>query len=110
MRRPLVIPEPFKGEGPVDLPLREHRRGEQVGCSSKLQWLKVRLAGRAQAALQRFSAEDAADYSSVKERLQERFEPSCRKERHRTELQTVRRKKDEGCRRQTERTGPQGLP
>ena len=65
-------------------------------AAGKLQWLKVRLAGGAQAALQRFSAEDAADYSSVKERLQERFEPSCRKERHRAELQTVRRKKDKG--------------
>ena len=64
--------------------------------AGKLQWLKVRLAGRTQAALQRFSVEDAADYSSVKERLQERFEPSCRKERYRAELQTVRRKKDVG--------------
>ena len=65
-------------------------------AAGKLQWLKVRLAGRTQAALQRFSAEDAADYDSVKKRLQERFEPSCRKECYIAELQSARRKKDEG--------------
>ena len=40
--------------------------------------------------------EDAADYDSVKKRLLERFEPSCRKEHYIAELQSARTKKDEG--------------
>ena len=89
----------FTGEGSWDQRIFHFKNIAEVNkwtAAGKLQWLNVRLAGCAQAALQWFSAEDAADYSSVKERPQKRFEPSCRKERHRAELQTVRRKKDEG--------------
>ena len=100
MSRPLVIPKLFTGEGSWDQWIFHFENIAEVNkwtAAGKLQWLKVRLAGcAAQAALQWFSAEDAADYSSVKERPQKQFEPSCRKERHRAELQTVRRKKDEG--------------
>ncbi|KAL5496639.1 hypothetical protein EMCRGX_G012963 [Ephydatia muelleri] len=99
MSRPLVIPEPFTGEGSWDHWIFLFENIAEVNkwdAAGKLQWLKVRLAGRAQAALQRFSAEDADDYGRVKKRLQERFEPSCRKERYKAELQTARRKKDEG--------------
>ena len=56
---------------------RTSQKVNKWDAAGKLQSLKVRLGGRAQAALQRFSAVDATDYSSVKERLQERFEPSC---------------------------------
>ena len=99
MSQPLVIPKLFTGEGSWDQWIFHFENVAEMNkwtAAGKLQWLKVRLAGCAQAALQWFSAEDAADYSSVKECPQKRFEPSCRKERHRAELQTVRRKKDEG--------------
>ena len=82
--------------GPVIFHFENIAEVNKWTVAGKLQWLKVRLAGCAQAVLQWFGAEDAADYSSVKEHLQKRFEPSCRKECHRAELQIVRKKKDEG--------------
>ena len=61
-----------------------------------MRWLKVRLTGRAQSALQRLQDAVLADYKNVKKALQERFEPSCRKERYQAQFQTRKKKKEEG--------------
>ena len=62
--------------------------------AARLCWLKVRLTGRAQTALQRLPSN--TDYKSVKKALQERFKPSCCKERYQAQFQARRKKKDEG--------------
>ena len=55
--RPVVIPEPFTGEGQLGPDFENIAEVNKWDVAGKLQWLKVRLAGHAQAALQRFSVE-----------------------------------------------------
>ena len=96
MSRPFVIPDVFSGEGSFEQWMYHFENVAVVNKWSetdKLQWLKVRLTGRAQAALQRFPQE--SNYKEVKENLLERFEPSSKKERYKAELQSARKKKEE---------------
>ena len=63
--------------------------------AEKLQWLKVRLTGRAQTAFQCLSAENQADFARAIGALKERFEPASRKHRYQAELQTRKKRKTE---------------
>lgn len=63
--------------------------------TASLQWLKVRLTGRAQSAIQRLPSEITGDYKRLKSALQERFEPNSRKERYQAQFQARKKKKDE---------------
>ena len=95
--RPLVMPEIFNGETSWDQWIYHFEivaavnKWDEAAC---LCWLKVRLTGRAQTALQ--CLPNNADYKSAKKALQERFEPSCRRERNQAQFQARRKKKDEG--------------
>lgn len=95
--RPTVTPGKFSGEESWDQWIFHFESAAEINkwdAATRLQWLKVSLTGRALAAFQRLAAESVADYKTVKETLQERFEPSCRRERYQTELQTAKRKKE----------------
>jgi len=95
--RPLVMTEIFNGETSWDQWIYHFENVAAVNKwdeAASLCWLKVRLTGRAQTALQRLPSD--ADYKSAKKALQERFEPSCRKERYQAQFQARRKKKDEG--------------
>lgn len=65
-------------------------------AAQKLQWLKVRLTGRAQRAFQHLSASARDSYEEAKKALGERFEPKSRQSRYEAEFQTRRKKKSEG--------------
>ena len=99
MARPTVIPGKFSGEESWDQWIFHFESAADINkwdAAAKLQWLKISLTGRALASFQRLSPQSIADYKTAKETLQERFEPSCRRERYQTELQTAKRKKEEG--------------
>ena len=99
MARPTVTPGKFSGEESWDQWIFHFESAADINkwdAAAKLQWLKISLTGRALASFQRLSPQSIADYKTAKETLQERFEPSCRRERYQTELQTAKRKKEEG--------------
>ena len=68
---------------------------EWTSNASKLKWLKVRLTGKAAAALKRFPEATRDDYAALKEALQKRFEPASKKELYMAEFQIRRKRKDE---------------
>ena len=89
--RPVVLPEVFNGEGSWHQWIFHSENVAAVNEwneDSCLRWMKVRLTGRAQTAFQRFPQEVATDYKRTKEALQERFEPSSRRERYQAQFQT----------------------
>ena len=97
--RPLVMPEVFNGDSSWDQWIYHFENVAVVNDwdeAARLRWLKVRLTGHAQTALQRLQEAVLADYKNVKKALQERFEPSCRKERYQAQFQTRKKKKEEG--------------
>ena len=96
--RPLVLPEPFNGEGRWEEWAYHFESVADVNgwdATQNLKWLKVRLTGRAQIAFQRLSEEARADFKEAKKALTERFEPKSRKSRYQAEFQTRRKKKTE---------------
>ena len=89
--RPLVMPEIYNGETSWDQWIYHFENVTVVNKwdeAARLCWLN------AQTALQRLPSD--ADYKSAKKALQERFEPSCRKERYQAQFQARQKKKDEG--------------
>ena len=62
--------------------------------AQKLQWLRVRLTGRAQRAIHRVGTE--AFFSNTVKALDERFEPQNRQTRYQAEFRTRRKKRAEG--------------
>lgn len=96
--RPLVLPEPYSGEGSWEQWIYHFRNVVAVNDwneEAQLKWLKVRLTGRAQTAFQRLPAATQADLGQALAALKERFEPTIQKTRFQAELQTRRRKKGE---------------
>ena len=96
--RPLVLPEPFSGEGSWESWLYHFESVADVNDwddGKKLKWLKVRLTGKAQTAFQRLPEEARADYKEAKKALQERFEPKSRQSRFHAEFQTRTKRKSE---------------
>ena len=57
--------------------------------------MKVRLTGKAAAALKRFPEATTNDYAALKAALQTRFEPASKKELYMAEFQVRRKQKDE---------------
>ena len=64
--------------------------------AKKLLWLKARLTGRAQLALQHLPEEMRESHDSVKRAMQDRFEPPSRKGRYQAEFHTRRKVQAEG--------------
>ena len=65
-------------------------------AEQKMQWLKVRLTGRAQRAFQHLSETSRGSYEEAVKALRERFEPKSRQSRYEAEFQTRRKRKSEG--------------
>jgi len=96
--RPLVLLEPFSGEGSWESWLYHFESVTDVNdwdAVKKLQWLKVRLTGKAQTAFQRLPEEARADYKEAKKALHERFEPKSCQSRFHAEFQTRTKRKSE---------------
>ena len=97
--KPVVLPELFTGEGSWE-EWRFHFDNVAVvngwRDEQKLQWLKVRLTGRAQKAFQRLSDEAKRTFDGATAALKERFEPQSRKTRYQAEFQARRKKPNEG--------------
>lgn len=95
--KPIVLPDPFNGEGSwTEWKYPDFGNVAQVNGWNdvqKLQWLRVRLAGRAQRAVQR--VDTGASFSDTVKALDERFEPQSKRTRYQAEFQT-RRKRAEG--------------
>lgn len=94
--RPLVLPEPYTGEGSWEQWNYHFLNVAAVNDwndANKLKWLKVRMTGRAQIAFQRLPEATKASYDLAMKALKERFEPVTT--RYQAELQTRRKKKSE---------------
>ena len=64
--------------------------------AQKLQWLRVRITGRAQKALHRLPGSAATSYETTRDALKARFEPESRHTRYQAEFQVRRKKASEG--------------
>ena len=98
-RKPVVLPEPFNGETSWDewsVHFENVAAVNEWNDEQKLQWLKVRLTGRAQKAFQRLPEATQAIFDAAKEALTGRFEPASRKTRYQAEFQARRKKASEG--------------
>ena len=96
--RPLVLPEPFSGEGSWESWLYHFESVADMNDwdnGKKLKWLQVQLTGKAQTAFQRLPEEARANYKEAKKALQERFEPKRRQSRFHAEFQTHTKRKSE---------------
>ena len=97
--KPLVLPETFSGEGEWSQWICHFESISAVNewnDAKKLLWLKARLTGRAQLALQHFSEEVKGDYEGLTRAMKGRFEPDSRKGRYQAEFQNRRKKPSEG--------------
>jgi len=88
--RPLLLPETYSGEGNLDDWIAHFENVAAINGwdnAAKLQWLSVRMIGRAQTAFRRFPEAARADYAAAKAALIERFEPPAKKDLYATEFQ-----------------------
>lgn len=96
--RPLVLPEPFNGETDYCDWIDHFENVAAVNAwdeNAKLQWLKVRLTGRAQTALKRLPEATRRSYENTLAALKKRFEPESKRELYAAEFQTRRKGKTE---------------
>ena len=94
--RPLVLPETFDGTGSWSEWCYHFENVAAVNGwdgAQKLQWLRVRVTGRAQKALHRLAV---ATYEATRDALTARFEPVSRHTRYQAEFQLRRKKSAEG--------------
>ena len=97
--RPLVLPETFDGTGNwTDWCFHFENVAAVNGWdeAQKLQWLRVRVTGRAQKALHRLPAPTSTSYEATRDALRARFEPDSRHTRYQAEFQSRRRRAGEG--------------
>ena len=97
--RPVVLPEPFDGQlswGDWKLHFEDVAAVNTWSAEQKLQWLRVRLTGRAQKAFHRLPAESQTSYDAATRALQERFEPKSRMTRYQAEFESRCKKRTEG--------------
>ena len=97
--RPLVLPEVYSGETSWEewaFHFENVAAVNEWSAAQKLQWLRVRLTGRAQRAFQHLSASTRDSYEEATKALRERFEPKSRQSRYEAEFQIRRKKKSEG--------------
>ena len=62
--------------------------------ATKVLWLKARLTGRAQVAIQRLSKETLGDLQALTRAMKERFEPNCQTEMYWRKFQTRLKRSD----------------
>ena len=97
--RPLVLPEPFKGDEDYT-EWEDHFESvaavNEWDDADKLKWLRVRLAGRAKTAFKRLPDADKRNFESATAALRERFEPASKQELHIAEFQTRKKLRGEG--------------
>ena len=96
--RPLVLPESFNGETDYCDWIDHFENVAAVNAwddNAKLQWLKVRLTGRAQTALKRLPDATRRSYNETLAALKKRFEPESKRELYAAEFQTRRKGKTE---------------
>ena len=99
LARPLVLPEPFDGTVNWDEWSFHFENVAAVNGwddAQKLQWLRVRVTGREQKALQRLQGPAIATYEATRDSLKARFDPESRRTRYQAEFQTRRKKASEG--------------
>ena len=97
--RPLVLPEAYSGETSWEdwaFHFENVAAVNEWTAEQKMQWLKVRLTGRAQRAFQHLSEISRGSYAEAVKALRERFEPKSRQSRYEAEFQTRRKRKSEG--------------
>jgi len=97
--RPLVLPETFDGTGNWSDWCFHFENVAAVNSwsdSQKLQWLRVRVTGRAQKALHRLPTSASTTYAATRDALRARFEPDSRQTRYLAEFQSRRKKAGEG--------------
>ena len=96
--RPLVLPEPFTGETDYCDWIDHFENVAAVNGwdeAAKLQWLRVRLTGRAQTALKRLPEATRESYADTLAALKRRFEPESKRELYIAEFQARRKGKTE---------------
>ena len=97
--RPLVLPETYSGETSWEdwaFHFENVAAVNEWTAEQKMQWLKVRLTGRAQRAFQHLAETSRGSYAEAVKALRERFEPKSRQSRYEAEFQTRRKRKSEG--------------
>ena len=98
MSRPAVLPELYTGEKSWDEWIHHFESVATVNGwdgAAKLNWLCVRLTGRAGTVFRRLADDTRGDYELAKKALKERFEPDSKKELYLAELQTRAKKRTE---------------
>ena len=98
MSRPAVLPEIFTGEKSWDEWIHHFESVAKVNDwneAAKLNWMCVRLTGRAGTVFRRLPDATRTDYKEAKKALTERFEPESKKELYLAELQTRTKKRTE---------------
>lgn len=97
--KPVVLPEPFDGTTSWEEWSFHFENVANVNAwddAQKLQWIRVRLTGRAQKALQHLPEAAQATYPATKAALKARFDPESRQTRYQAEFQARRKKPSEG--------------
>jgi hypothetical protein len=93
--RPLVLPETFSGEADLAEWIDHFESVAAVNewdDTGKLQWLRVRLTGRA---FKRFPEDAKTSFGAAKTALKERFDPESRRKLHIVEFQTRKKSRTE---------------
>ena len=99
-QRPVLLPDPFDGEKtswPDWVTHFQHVAAinKWESADEKLKWLRVRLTGKAQAALSRCSEAVRSDYGECMKALAKRFNPDSKREVYIAELHARNRRKEE---------------
>ena len=87
--RPVCLPDSFSGEGNFDEWIAHFETVATLNGwtgAEKLNWMIVRLTGRAQTAFRRFPPETQESYEDAVKALRERFDPPARKDLYAAEL------------------------
>ena len=96
--KPLIVPEPFSGEGNWEDWIDHFESVAAVNKwedADKLLWLRVRMTGRAQKAYKNLPEAAKGAYKECKEALQARFEPASKKDLYLTEFYARKKRKTE---------------
>ena len=99
LARPFVLPEIFDGTGSWSEWSFHFENVAVVNGwddEQRLQWLRVRVTGRAQKALHRLTETATVSYEATRDALRERFEPESRRTRYQAEFQVRRKRPGEG--------------
>ena len=98
VQKPLVLPDVFTGDKNWEEWIDHFDSVATVNGwddAAKLQWLRVRMTGRAATTFRRLPEETRADFALSVAALQKRFEPESKKELYMAELQTRTKKRKE---------------